>query len=205
MAGSRKWAIALDDVLARVHALVASIDRRVFMPLPPEPGDDPILAPMLSACGPRLHVPAEIAILPTSLRFNRRSRRVFAATTWMNGVTGYVLAPSDFRPGLAIWGFSESRILAEEEYATPAEWLAELVAGLENGAPSRDPDELWSMIKGDLPKPEPPPKWSPPIREARLPVRETGSPSARRSIETACAMAACTGGTWSKSFCRRPT
>jgi hypothetical protein len=111
------------------------------MPLPLEPDDDPVLAPMLRACGPRLQVPAEIAILRPSLRFNRRGRRVFAATTWMNGVTGYVLAPSDFRPGLAIWGFSEGRILAEEEYATPAEWLAELVAGLENAAPGRDPDE----------------------------------------------------------------
>jgi hypothetical protein len=76
-----------------------------------------------------------------------------------------VLAPSDFRPGLAIWAFSESGLLRHEEYAMPAEWLAECVAGLESETPGRDPDEQWRRIEGDLPRPEPPPEWEPPIRE----------------------------------------
>jgi hypothetical protein len=84
VAGSRKWAITLDDVLAHVRTLVASIDRRVFMPLPPEPDDDPILAPMLSACGPRVHVPAGIDLaavaqvqpqMPPCLRSNEVDER----------------------------------------------------------------------------------------------------------------------------------
>jgi hypothetical protein len=92
----------------------------------------------------------------------------------MNGVTGYVLAPSDFRPSLAIWGFSERGLLRHEEYATPAEWLAELVTGLENAAPGRDPDELWRSIEGDLPKPEPPPTWAPPIRDGTWTISRNG-------------------------------
>jgi len=158
--GSRRFATV--PTADEFRAAIAKIDPRVLFPLADEPDDDPLLGPLLAICKPCLHVPGEMALLPPSLRFNRNGKRVFAATKWMNGVTGFVLAPSEFRPGLAVWGFSESGLRNHEEYATPMEWLIEFIAGLEHAQPG-DPEELWHMIEGDLPNAEPPLSLEPPI------------------------------------------
>jgi hypothetical protein len=86
---------------------------------------------------------------------------------WRNGVTGYALAPSEFRAGLSIWGYSEGGLLLPDEYSSVEEWLGELVGGLEavaaSGREVEDAEELWESVRRDLPKAEPPPTWTPPI------------------------------------------
>ncbi|HUJ58618.1 MAG TPA: hypothetical protein VLX92_09000 [Kofleriaceae bacterium] len=166
--GSRKTAVERDAALGELRELLATIDTRLFarLPVPAERDDDPLLGPLLAVCGPRVHVPAELAILPPSRRFNRPGdRRVFAAKPYMDGVTGYVLAPSELRPELAICGYSESGLLLAEEYAAPHEWLLELCAALVGASPGRDPDELWEIIAGDLPPGEPARPVAPPLRD----------------------------------------
>lgn len=155
--GSRKHGVSLADAQTRVRTALAQIDERLFVPLPGanERDDDPLLGPLLATCGPRLHVPARLAVLAPSSRFERNGRRVFAACPWANGVTGYVVAPSDFRPELAIWGYSESGLLRAEEYAMPSEWLLDLVEPLVGATADTNVDahEMWETIEGDLPAP----------------------------------------------------
>ncbi|WP_370378042.1 toxin-antitoxin system YwqK family antitoxin [Catenulispora sp. GAS73] len=149
----------------------------------PSVDDDPDLAPVLGACGPRLLTRDGIAILPPERRFNcvrgGQVYRIFAAGRWTNGVNGYALAPSDWRPGLAVWGYSEGGSYQETEWGSVAEWLIEFVAPLRKfTAGAADPaqraqliDEWrekgasqWSSIEGDLGLPEPRPDWGPATR-----------------------------------------
>ncbi|MEZ0111026.1 hypothetical protein ABH920_005041 [Catenulispora sp. EB89] len=103
------------------------------MPDPPV-DDDPELGPVLGLGGPRLLTRDGIAILPPQRRFNRvragQVYRIFAAGRWANAVNGYALAPSEWRPGMAVWGYSESGLYQEAEWGSVAEWLIEFVAPL---------------------------------------------------------------------------
>lgn len=160
--GARRHTLGLDEAHARLREVVRNA--ATFAPLPSGPDEDPILGPLFKPCGARLHVPRELAILPPSLRFNRLGHRVFAAMKWMNGVSGYGLRGSDFRPGVSIWSFSESGLLKAEEFGSPSEWLLELCEGLESQVAGQDPERLWATIKGDLPNPEPALPLLPPLK-----------------------------------------
>ncbi|GAB3855342.1 hypothetical protein ACFPIJ_59865 [Dactylosporangium cerinum] len=108
--------------------------------------DEPLLIPA-----------AGLAVLPEALRHNEtrggRTFRLFAAGVWINGVNGYAFSPSQWRPALSVWAYSEGGLLVEGEWGTVEDWLAE---HLPHAAP--DPD-LWARIAADLRPPQPAPSW----------------------------------------------
>jgi len=171
--GSRKHALSIAEAQERVRAALPKIDPQVLVPLAREPDDDPLLGPLLAACGPCVNTALGYAVLPPSRRFNIDDRRLFAARLYANGHTGFVVAPSDFRPEQAIWGFSESGLLRIEEYAMPSEWLLDFIEPLVGLAPSgaggplspRAGEQLWAAIEGDLRAPQPAPSWAAPVQD----------------------------------------
>jgi hypothetical protein len=180
--GARKAVYPVEDVSVLVRRVLTGLDQQglaaLCAPLPggDEPDDDPDLAPVLRLCGPRLLLANGVAILPPSRRFNcerlDRVYRVFAAQRHVNGVNGYALAPSDYRPGLAVWAYSDGGVLQEGEFGPAAGWLAEMLAPLDHprldvADPGASPaalaaaaSELWESIEGDLPRAQPRPDWT---------------------------------------------
>jgi hypothetical protein len=103
--GARKAVYSVEDAAGVVRDALAHLEREgltaaLFPALTPDApaDDDPDPGPVLGLCGPRL-------------RFNRTRGgtvyRMFAVDRWINGVNGYAVAPSDWRPGLSVWSHSE--------------------------------------------------------------------------------------------------
>lgn len=192
--GARKAACSVEDAAGVVRDVLAHLEQEgltaaLFPALAPEapadhdpePDPDPDLGPVLGLCGPRLLTRAGIAILPPDRRFNcarsDQAYRMFAVGRWANGVNGYALAPSDWRPELSVWAYSDRGLHREGEWDSVAQWLVEFVEPLQRyTAGETDPAqravlvddwsehamELWSSIEGDLLRPQPRPDWSRP-------------------------------------------
>lgn len=139
--GSRRAAYSVEDAVGVVRETLAHLEwegltEALFPALMSDPPADydPELGPVLGLCGPRPLTREGIAILPPGRRFNcvrgGQVYRIFVAGRWTNGVNGYALAPSDWRPGLAVWGYSEGGLYQETEWGSVAEWLIEFVAPL---------------------------------------------------------------------------
>ncbi|WP_285689433.1 hypothetical protein [Actinoplanes sp. NBRC 103695] len=184
--GARRYDVTIDDVNRRLRAVLAGLpaDQQagLITPLPGGADDDTDLGPALAVCGPRLLLERDLAILPPELRFNSTRmfgvHRIFAAKRWVNGVNGYAIAPSDFRPGMSVWAHSEGGLFRNGEYGPLAEWLAEQIEPLEALVADRtelEPElvdrltqqaaDLWEGIESDLPDAQPRPSWDHPGEE----------------------------------------
>jgi hypothetical protein len=185
--GARRYDVSLDGLNERMRSVLAGLSVEsqagLFAPLPAGADDDPDLGPALAVCGPRLLPLQGLAILPPELRFNSTrlggNHRIFAAQRWINGVNGYAIAPSEFRPTLSVWSHSEGGLFHNGEYGPLAEWLAEQIEPLEGllaemvaNGDAFEPDEiekltgqsaeLWDLVRDDLPLPQPRPTWDHP-------------------------------------------
>lgn len=185
--GARRYDVSLDALNERLRAVLAGmsveLQAGLFSALPAGADDDVDLSAALAVCGPRLLLLQDLAILPPELRFNSTrlggNHRIFAAKRWINGVNGYAIAPSEFRPAMSVWSHSEGGLFRNGEYGPLAEWLAEQIEPLENLLASMvadddefAPDEiakltdqavaLWERIREDLPLAQPRPAWTHP-------------------------------------------
>ncbi|GIJ50938.1 hypothetical protein Val02_78240 [Virgisporangium aliadipatigenens] len=185
--GARRYDVSLDGLHERLRSVLGGLSVELqaglFVPLPAGADDDPDLAPALAVCGPRLLPLQDLAILPPELRFNSTrlggNHRIFAARRWINGVNGYAIAPSEFRPAMSVWSHSEGGLFSNGEYGPLAEWLAEqiepledLLAGMAADDDEFEPDEiakltdqaavLWERLREDLPPAQPRPAWAHP-------------------------------------------
>lgn len=165
--GARKSAVTRDAAIQRARQILDSLAARGLdglfaRVLPAEPELDPLLGPIGDLVHGRLYLPEQIAILPPSRRFDTSGHRLLGVRPYANGYTGFGLAASEWRPGPAIWGFSESGLRRHEEYASPHEWLLELLEPLSGEVEVGDLDlhaaahETWSRIEGDLLEGAPP-------------------------------------------------
>jgi hypothetical protein len=195
--GARLAVVSVDDVADLVAGIEARLERHgltgLFAPLADldgglaeEPDDDPDLGSVLARCRPRLLMTftAGLALLPPSRRFNVELHdslcRVFAASRWINGVNGYVLAPSSLRPGMSVWGYSEGGTVERGEIGPVTNWVTELLGPLDDllrrldeedgpGVRAEKRDQItanarkhWEFIERDLRPPQPRPDWTRP-------------------------------------------
>lgn len=165
--GARKSALTRDEAIQEARRILDSLAARGLAGLfarvlPAEPEVDPLIGVVGDLVNGRLFLPGGVAILPPSRRFDTSGHRLLGVRRYANGYTGFGLAPSEWRPGAAIWGFSESGLRRHEEYASPHEWLLDLLEPLAGEVEVGDLDldaaaqEEWDRIEGDLLEGAPP-------------------------------------------------